>query len=266
MSTGLTATQNANRVIDWRSDEEFVIGDTTFVTTVDLKVMHAIETTNKRFLLAKNRPLIEGVLTSSETDKPKNIVEIGIFKGGSIALYALLLAPTKLVGLEYQKERVEPLDAFVQAKGLEESVRLYYGVDQGDRPTVSKIIEAEFGRTPLDLVIDDGSHNYEKTKSSFETLFPLLRPGGVFIVEDWAWAHWPGRVWQECEAFPSTLPSVTNLLLEICMLSASRQDLVSQVTVESSLFRVTRGAGQVESGFSLGKHYLNRGKPFVPVM
>ena len=124
---------------------------------------------------------------------------------------------------------------------------------------------AEFGGNALDLVVDDGSHRYKETKSSFETLLPLLRPGGTYIIEDWGWAHWPGDVWQKSEAFPATDPALTSLLVEVCMLAALQNDIVARVTVESSLFRVTRGSGHVESGFSLGEHYLNRSKPFLPI-
>jgi hypothetical protein len=38
-------------------------------------------------------------------------------------------------------------------------------------------------------VIDDASHIYEPTRASFETLFPYLRPGGLYIIEDWQWSY-----------------------------------------------------------------------------
>ena len=38
---------------------------------------------------------------------------------------------------------------------------------------------------PLDLVIDDASHLYGPTMASFEVLFPRLRPGGLYVIEDW---------------------------------------------------------------------------------
>ena len=44
---------------------------------------------------------------------------------------------------------------------------------------------------PPDLIIDDASHLYSETKTSFETLFPQLRPGGLYIIEDWSWGCWP---------------------------------------------------------------------------
>ena len=45
----------------------------------------------------------------------------------------------------------------------------------------------------LDLVIDDASHELHATKASFETLFPLLRSGGWYIIEDWIWETVPCR-------------------------------------------------------------------------
>jgi hypothetical protein len=36
-------------------------------------------------------------------------------------------------------------------------------------------------------VIDDGSHLLEETTRSFGTLFPRLRPGGLYVLEDWNW-------------------------------------------------------------------------------
>jgi predicted methyltransferase len=35
----------------------------------------------------------------------------------------------------------------------------------------------------LDLVVDDTSH-LGPTRASFNTLFPRLRPGGVYVIED----------------------------------------------------------------------------------
>jgi len=43
----------------------------------------------------------------------------------------------------------------------------------------------------LDLVVDDASHTYEETRVSFEFLFPLLSSGGIYVIEDWSWAHHP---------------------------------------------------------------------------
>lgn len=179
--------------VKWISDEECFISDTFFFMSVDLETIHAVNTSDVRFFLAKNRPLVKNILNRADAQPAKNIVEIGIFKGGSVALYALVYKPTRLVGIEYATKRVEALDNFIAKRGIADSVRLHYGVDQSDRARVRNIIEEEFGGEALDLVVDDGSHHYEKTKSSFETIFPYLRHGGEFVVEDWGWAHLAGK-------------------------------------------------------------------------
>jgi hypothetical protein len=46
------------------------------------------------------------------------------------------------------------------------------------------IIATEFGAMPLDLVSDDASHLLRETRASFNALFPRLRSGGEYIIED----------------------------------------------------------------------------------
>lgn len=40
---------------------------------------------------------------------------------------------------------------------------------------------------PFDLIIDDGSHASFHQQLAFKVLFPLLRPGGLYIIEDLQW-------------------------------------------------------------------------------
>jgi hypothetical protein len=54
---------------------------------------------------------------------------------------------------------------------------------------------AELGRRfgPFDIIIDDGSHVNEHVKTSFRCLFPFVRLGGLYVVEDCQTAYWPGH-------------------------------------------------------------------------
>ena len=36
----------------------------------------------------------------------------------------------------------------------------------------------------IDVLIDDGGHHPNEMRVTFEELFPILRPGGVYICED----------------------------------------------------------------------------------
>lgn len=119
-------------------------------------------------------------------DRPR-VVELGIAYGGSVALIALLADPRLMVAVELSEERSVLLDELIADRDL--PVRLHYGTDQADEVRLTEIIEQELAGEPLDLVIDDASHRYPETIASFEVLFPRLRPGGQFIIEDWSSDH-----------------------------------------------------------------------------
>lgn len=45
---------------------------------------------------------------------------------------------------------------------------------------------------PWDVIIDDGSHRTLDQQTTFELLWPTLRPGGWYVVEDIHTSWWPG--------------------------------------------------------------------------
>ena len=68
-------------------------------------------------------------------------------------------------------------------------MHIHTDVDQSDRGHLAKIADEAFGDAPLDLVVDDCSHQYEATRASFNELFPRLRAGGLYTIEDWDWTR-----------------------------------------------------------------------------
>jgi len=66
------------------------------------------------------------------------------------------------------------------------------GVDQADAARLSGLLDRYFSDRTVDLAIDDASHLYGPTRTAFEVVFPYLRPGGIYLIEDWGWAHWRG--------------------------------------------------------------------------
>jgi SAM-dependent methyltransferase len=171
--------------VRWRSDEELEVDGTTFLLTTGRRV----PSSEDRFTLVKPRPLVERYIELLEELAPQRIVELGVFQGGSTALIALLARPQKLLAIELSPDRIPALDQLVATRGLESSVVVHHGIDQSDVDALETILDSEMGAAPLDLVIDDASHEVEPSESSFNVLFPRLRPGGTYVVEDWAWAH-----------------------------------------------------------------------------
>lgn len=60
--------------------------------------------------------------------------------------------------------------------------------DQTDSQSLRQL-SSEYGG--FDIIIDDGSHLNEHVIKTFHVLFPLLRPDGIYVVEDTQTAYWP---------------------------------------------------------------------------
>ncbi|RCG25478.1 class I SAM-dependent methyltransferase [Streptomyces diacarni] len=84
--------------------------------------------------------------------------------------------------------RVHGIDVFDKSPLDEARIRTFQG-HQADEDFLDHVI-AQTG--PLDLVIDDGSHINRDVLASFRKLFPVLREGGFYVVEDTQTAYWPG--------------------------------------------------------------------------
>ena len=125
----------------------------------------------------------------------------------------------------------------LERKALASTVRVHYGVDQADRSTLHDRLTAEgIGtRQTIDLVVDDASHLVEPTRASFETIFPFLRPGGIYIVEDWAWAHVGYGLHR-----PDERP-LSAFVLEAAFAAAGRPDVVANVIIDRDWASITRG-------------------------
>lgn len=246
----------------WIDDKRCIVDGVEFVLSTDIDT-HNSQSAQDKFLLGKHRRVVEDIFALGTQENIKRIVDIGIFKGGSMALYALIFAPEKLVGIEYSTTPQESLERFITNRGLRNHVRSYYGTSQADTERIREIIKNEFPDAALDLVVDDASHLYVETRASFEMWFPLLRPGGIYIIENWGWGHWRGDLWQKSQIFPTEMPSLTNLLIEISILCASRPDLVANVQIEPSVIKVRRGCSVFEGDIlKLDEVYLNRDKAF----
>jgi predicted O-methyltransferase YrrM len=239
--------------IAWCADDELRIGDTEF----QLALFGPPKSTSRRFLLLKNRPMVEAYIDLAAALRPRHVIELGIFAGGSTALLELLMRPTKLVAFELASERVQALDDFLHRRGAAGRVVPYYGIDQGDPEQILSIVRDHFGSTALDLVVDDASHELALTRKSFDLLFPLLRTGGVYVVEDWGWGHF--RFARERRG-----PSLAKLVLELVLTLPYSEDLIASVTVDKHWAVVRRGPAAVDpAAFEIEQHVSNRARQLL---
>jgi cephalosporin hydroxylase len=188
--------------------------------------------------------------------RPERVVELGIYDGGSTAFWYELFGPRKHIALDIEA----PTDTsyfrrYVESRGLDGQIKTYWQTDQKDKARLRTIVETEFDG-PLDLVIDDASHLYRQTRASFETLFPLLRSGGLYIIEDWAWGHWP---LPDHPYFAGEEP-LTRLVVELIEATGTSPDLISSVATYSGFVVVERGPQQLDKTkhFNLEDHITRR--------
>lgn len=223
---------------EWVADDCLRFGDVNFNLRTKPEQYHTEKSSRNNFLLVKSRKMIESeFLSPHEVGPIKNIVDIGIWQGGSIALLDQWYNPDLLVGLEKTETPLEALSTYIE-EHERKAVKPLYGVNQADRPSVMDILDMNFGDTPLDLVIDDASHYYKQTRSSFETIFPRLRPGGHFIVEDWAWSV-AGDTWKT-KAFRRR-PGLINLIVQLVAGVGGRNDLFEDIKINRNSAIVQRG-------------------------
>jgi len=239
----------------WHDDNHLQIGDTNFLLAFDAPTLEATVPTAERFLLLKEKRLVQNLMKLFP-EPIDNMIELGIFGGGSIALYEQLLSPARFVGVDIDRERVGALDEYLERHSATERVKLYYGTDQGDREALRKIARDNFNGQPLDLVIDDCSHRYEPCKASLNTLFPLLRPGGVYLIEDWSWAHGRDKYF---EVFGGEKHPLSKLIFESVLVSATHSRIISEVIINTYQVALVRGPQAIEDGhFDVSEDYLTR--------
>ena len=188
---------------------------------------------------------------------PHNIFELGIFDGGSTAFWYEVFHPEKIVAIDLLDREDNPyFRKYIASRQLEKKVRTYWRTNQADKARLLEIASQEF-HAPLDLVIDDCSHMYMPTLASFEVLFPLLRPGGLYIIEDWAWGHWPDYIKPDHPWSKEEPP--TTLLTQFIEAIGSTFGLIDRINVFRAFIILERGAQALDPGtFRLEDHIVRR--------
>lgn len=106
-------------------------------------------------------------------------LELGVFRGGSLRLWRKYFGDRATIyGVD-----IDPSCA--QFDGEAGQVRIG---SQSDPAFLRSVVEEMGG---VDIVLDDGSHVASDQSASFETLFPLLNEGGLYVIEDTHTSYWP---------------------------------------------------------------------------
>ncbi len=209
-----------------------------------------------RFCLLKSRTAVESYEHLVAALKPRTILEIGTWQGASLAFLTDLAEARRAVGVDLRPKPSATLTDFISRRSLADVLHVYSQVDQGDLQRLDEIVRTEFDE-PLDLIIDDASHRLDATRTTFSILFPRLRPGGKYVIEDWSWAHTPLPVLVD-----ETPMSV--LSLELVLAAASWPDAIAAVDITSDWTTVTRGHAALPSPFDFRVGIDERGRRLLP--
>jgi hypothetical protein len=104
-------------------------------------------------------------------DQPIRLLEIGVQRGASMRMWEEFFPNGQMYGIDIKPECEEYAS---------ERVAIRIG-DQTDRAFLGSVAD-EIG--PIDVVVDDGGHRMEEHRVSLEVLWPRVRRGGLYFVED----------------------------------------------------------------------------------
>lgn len=101
--------------------------------------------------------------------KEITLLELGVWQGASLKVWRDYFPAATIIGLDQQ-------DRGLRLDGVEQMFS-----DQNN-PNLPEALANAYGG--LDIIIDDASHISSKTIGSFKLLWPVLKPGGIYVIED----------------------------------------------------------------------------------
>ena len=99
-------------------------------------------------------------------DTVTSVLEIGVAQGGSVRAWRDYFPNATIYAVD---------KSFAAIQYIEDEDRIV---------PIHSDIKDFLMTAPLDIVIDDGSHLWQDIGSAFSLLWPLLNPGGYYIIED----------------------------------------------------------------------------------
>ena len=110
-------------------------------------------------------------------DKEINILEVGVWKGHGLAAMHEYFPNANLYGIDIFS-RITPEEVDILKEDRVKWVK-------GDSTNIvsRSLIENAFG-VEFDIILDDGAHCPASNMKTFQTLSPLLKDDGMYIIED----------------------------------------------------------------------------------
>jgi hypothetical protein len=147
----------------------------------DLDLLAALYGTDK-FGAHEYTPVYRELMGAARR-KPVRLLEIGVggyegsLGGESLRMWASY----------FRRGRIFAIDLFDKTALSSGRVQVFQ-CSQVDAPRLSALAQAH---GPFDFVIDDGSHENDHQIQTFRILWPFVKDGGAYVVEDVQTSYWP---------------------------------------------------------------------------
>jgi hypothetical protein len=109
--------------------------------------------------------------------KPITFLEIGIFRGASVKFWEQYFPNADLHFIDCTSEYLQ----------YQSQRSKYHFMDQTNRKALQDLGKSVGG---FDIILDDGGHTMQQQIISFQSLFPYVKSGGMYIIEDLHTSYW----------------------------------------------------------------------------
>lgn len=111
-------------------------------------------------------------------DREITFLEIGVQHGGSLQMWKAYFG---------KKARIIGIDIDQRCKQFEEENVQIHIMSQDDRHGLKQLCDQVGG---FDIILDDGGHMQHQQIISFQILYPFVKQGGLYCVEDLHCSYW----------------------------------------------------------------------------
>ncbi len=112
-----------------------------------------------------------GVLLLNYRQTASMILEVGVADGSSLLAWQEIFPNAKIVGM----------DVHVAEKAIRAGIEFH----KGDQRSQDDCLRVTQGRL-FDVIVEDAMHTLDNTLLTLFWLWPSVKPGGLYIVEEWA--------------------------------------------------------------------------------
>ncbi len=161
-------------------------------------------------------------------DKPIKFLEIGIYQGASVKMWESYFKQATLHFIDISLKHVQ----YYSKRSR------YHVLDQSKPRDLLKLIRKVGG--DFDIIIDDGGHTMEQQITSFQHLFPHVKSGGMYIIEDLHTSYWEN--YGGGDHSHTTVAFLKNLIDDVNYVGAttscaSHANIPSEVVADMTLYR-----------------------------